>query len=170
MLASTRALLCALSLLVAFPATAQIETLLRPASAAGDQCAFDLDIDGDRLLVGRPYDDTAGPEAGAALVYDYVNGAWSLSATLLPPTTTGFELAGSAVALDGDRAVLGGYFKATYTGIVHVYERTGTAWSLTAPGRTGRLIFVLSALSFHPITKSQSTVAMRTCWSPRVMC
>ncbi|MEL6442745.1 MAG: T9SS type A sorting domain-containing protein [Bacteroidota bacterium] len=132
MLASTRALLCALSLLVAFPATAQIETLLRPASAAGDQFAFDLDIDGDRLLVGRPYDDTAGPEAGAALVYDYVNGAWSLSATLLPPTTTGFELAGSAVALDGDRAVLGGYFKDNYTGIVHVYERTGTAWSLTA--------------------------------------
>ncbi|MEL7361035.1 MAG: hypothetical protein AAFN13_03110, partial [Bacteroidota bacterium] len=132
MLATTRALLCALALLVAFPATAQIETLLRPASAAGDQFAYDLDLDGDRLLVGRPYDDTAGPEAGAALVYDYVNGAWTLSATLLPPTTTGFELAGSAVALDGDRAVLGGYFKDGYTGIVYVYERTGTAWSLTA--------------------------------------
>ncbi|MEM6782444.1 MAG: T9SS type A sorting domain-containing protein [Bacteroidota bacterium] len=132
MLATTRALLCALALLLALPATAQTETLLRPASAAGDQFAYDLALDGDRLLVGRPYDDTAGPEAGAALVYDYTNGAWSLSATLLPPTTTGFELAGAAVALDGDRAVLGGYLKDNYAGVVYVYERTGTAWALTA--------------------------------------
>ncbi|MEM8599231.1 MAG: T9SS type A sorting domain-containing protein [Bacteroidota bacterium] len=132
MLATTRALLCALALLLALPATAQTETLLRPASNTNDQFAYNLDLDGDRLLVGRPYDDTAGPEAGAALVYDYANGAWALSATLLPPTTTGFELAGTAVALDGDRAVLGGYLKDNYTGIAYVYERTGTAWALTA--------------------------------------
>ncbi|MEM8557032.1 MAG: T9SS type A sorting domain-containing protein [Bacteroidota bacterium] len=132
MLATTRALLCALTLLLALPATAQTETLLRPASNANDQFAYDLALDGDRLLVGRPYDDTAGTEAGAALVYDYANGAWALSATLLPPTTTGFELAGHAVALDGDRAVLGGYFKDNYAGVAYVYERTGSTWALTA--------------------------------------
>lgn len=119
--------------LLSTAASAQTEQILRPpGTVAYDRVGTDVALDGDRLLIGVPGDDTASPDAGAALVYEYANNAWTHVATLLPPAAAVPQGAGYSVALDGDRAVVGAPYLNGYTGTAYVYDRINGTWTLTA--------------------------------------
>jgi hypothetical protein len=65
-------------------------TLTSPTPAATDQFgrAVALNEDATMAVVGEPYDDAAGRDAGAAHVFALVGGTWEFQATIINPNTT----------------------------------------------------------------------------------
>ena len=80
---------------------------------AGDQFGLAVDIDGDRIIVGAPYHDTArGADAGAAYVFQRsatAPGGWFQEDKLALLSAIGApqDLLGLSVAIHGSRAVVG---------------------------------------------------------------
>lgn len=91
------------------------------ASDASDADGFgrSLAIDGDSVIVGAS-------AAGAAYVFSRSD--WSETARLSVDGAAGF---GAAVALAGNRALVGAPETDDKKGAVYVFERAGSAWSLT---------------------------------------
>ncbi len=127
----------------------QQKKLIAVDRAAGDRFGTSVAISGDYALVGAPQDDTsAGADAGSAYVFEYgpipftTLVDWSQQAQLeASDGATGDEF-GSAVALDGDTAVVGAPGDNTSAGAdsgsAHVFARAESAWTelskLTPPG------------------------------------
>ncbi len=106
---------------------------------AGDAASADLfgiavDLDGDRALVGASRNDDGGNDAGSAYIFD-LNGTWGQTAKLLASDRASNDQFGRQVALDGDRALVGGFLndiRGTDTGSAYAFALRGTAWVQTA--------------------------------------
>jgi len=90
-------------------------------------------LEGDRMAVGAPRGETgiAGP---SVLVFERTGEAWNLTAELFPTGTLGFSEFGAAVALDGDRLLvgapqtfLGGPHRGS--GAAYLFELAGGVWA-----------------------------------------
>ncbi|MGZ4961027.1 MAG: hypothetical protein ACXWBP_11885 [Limisphaerales bacterium] len=88
-----------------------------------------ITVDGDTLLVGAPLLGAFG----AAYVYVRTGTIWTLQQTLTPPVLRSAELFGTAVALEGDTAVVGapGMTIPPLGGATFVFHRSGTTWTST---------------------------------------
>ena len=113
-------------------------TRLAPGSPASMSFGSDVAIEGDRILVGAPYDDSpGGAEAGAVYVFerDPVLG-WIQVARLTATDGTIDDHLGEAVALNGDVIAAGARTHDTpftNVGAVYVFERDPVAgWLQTA--------------------------------------
>ncbi|RKY21412.1 MAG: hypothetical protein DRQ55_04575 [Planctomycetota bacterium] len=83
---------------------------LVPASALlGDQFGRSLALDGERLLVGAPFDDDLGAQSGSAFVFERVGEVWTETAQLLPNDGASGDQFGRSVALSGDTALVGAW-------------------------------------------------------------
>src|SRR5262249_20613501 len=73
-------------------------------ASAGQGFGICVAISGNAIVVGAPYDDTLGTDAGAAYVYTFSGGVWSQTAKLLPSRSVnaGTNFA-ELVAISGDR-------------------------------------------------------------------
>lgn len=96
-----------------------------------------------RALVGAPFREVGGIDSGAAFLFEEGPLGWSQVAQLNPALPTDGALAGSAVALGVDRAVVGApdaFFPLVLPGQAFVYEAAG-GWAqsavLSSPGLTG---------------------------------
>lgn len=98
-------------------------------------------VDGDTLLVGaaRAFDEVVAPNnaIGAVYVFTRTAGSWTETQKLLPPTPVpGTDEFGFSVALSGNTAVIGNPGRtvsgAARAGAVHVFTRSGGAFSQTA--------------------------------------
>jgi len=89
-------------------------------------------LDGDTLVVGDPSATTLeGASAGCVSVFVRSGTTWSVQATLTAPTGTAGDAFGTAVAIEGNRVVVGSLYSDAYAfngGAVYVFERTGSAW------------------------------------------
>ena len=83
-------------------------TLNNPAPVAGDQLGYSIALDGSHLLVGVPLKDTGASNAGSAILY-HLGGATPATpvATFVNPHPASSDNFGSAVALQGQRLVVG---------------------------------------------------------------
>jgi hypothetical protein len=102
--------------------------LVSPQPQADAAFGTDLDVDGDDLIVGEPL-ATPQPHltnSGAARVFERAGTSWSFEQTLLSFDVAAWDGAG-AVALSGDRAVLGspGFLG---PGEVTTFIRQGGQW------------------------------------------
>jgi choice-of-anchor B domain-containing protein len=105
--------------------------LTAPDRMAGDRFGAAVAVSGDAIVVGAP---ARSERAGAAHVFRRVGGTWRHEAEL----TVGAEgnaALGSAVALDGDLALLGAPGDGEAPGVVHVFRRANGSW--TAVGTLG---------------------------------
>ena len=101
---------------------------------SGDRFASSVAIDANTILVGAPLD---GPgDGGAAYVFTRTGATWTQAAKLKrtnPGKDDGF---GTAVAVLGDRAIIGApgdnTVAGSYAGSAHVFFRTGATWSTEA--------------------------------------
>lgn len=137
-------------------------TKLQPAHLEdGDRFGHSVALDGDKLLVGAKDVDTDDRRsAGAAYVYERVDGDWTHQAVLTAANGDEGDELGEQVLLDGSTAFCSGYdatvdgvFKA---GAVYVFKRVAGEWrqqaKLTAPKLSerarfgGRLMFVDGSL------------------------
>ncbi len=102
--------------------------------APGSMFGLGLAVDGNFVVVGAPFDDGAGVDAGAVFVYRYISGTtWAAPVELLATGLTSEDRFGRSVAIDGDRIVVGSpnsdAGNGTGSGSIYVYERTGVAWN-----------------------------------------
>ena len=110
-----------------------VMTLHNPSPAEHDDFGHSVAISGARAVIGAPYDDTSGPEAGSAYVYDLTSATPETPVLTLnnpgPEVVSTFgEAFGINVAIDGTRVAIGARFD-NYTsnrvGTVFVYDLTG---------------------------------------------
>ena len=106
------------------------ETVLRPAAnATGDRFGSAIALSQSRVVIGSPYDDAAGADAGAVHVYEYDDATgWMASAVIVSPTASAADHFGGAVAMDGDLLLIGAR-DADTAGI-----GSGDAWIFTIDG------------------------------------
>ena len=100
-----------------------LETFINPNPATGDNFGYSVALDGDKALVGAYSDDTDVASSGAAYLFD-VNSRQLLD-TITKPTPAAYDYFGIAVALDGDKALVGAYFDdtgAVDSGAVYLYD------------------------------------------------
>ncbi|MCS4503369.1 FG-GAP repeat protein [Arhodomonas aquaeolei] len=112
---------------------------LTPKSA-GERFGSAVAVDGDRILVGASGDVPAKETTGSAYVFERRDSGWEQAARLTPSDGGGGDGFGDAVALAGDRALVGARFAdldGSDEGAAYVFGRTGEGWSeiakLTAP-------------------------------------
>lgn len=108
------------------------QVLVSPTGAAGDSFGSAVAINGDVLVVGEPFDDTRGLNAGAAHVYRRggrkgLGTTWTLEATIYGSDAGTSDRFGSSVAVSGDRIVVGAPFDvpSPRVGAAYVFEYTG---------------------------------------------
>ena len=113
------------------------ERLTAPDGEFLDQFGLEVDLDGDRLLVGT------GVESAYVYGRDRLTGAWSQEARLTsgsPPSTTGLaDCFGCAVSLSGDRALVGAIREdaaGVDRGVLHAFARQSNGTWLPAATAT----------------------------------
>ena len=115
-------------------------------SQPGDRFGEAVDLEGDRAVVGAwnvgyQGQPTSANGNGAVYVFAFVDGSWTLEATLSVPGN-GIRF-GRSVDLDGDRLLVGaprarqGVFQ---TGAAYLYRRGASGWRLEATLLPGDII------------------------------
>jgi len=94
----------------------------------GARQGFSVALDGDWVVVGAPYDDLGGTDAGTVKVYNAITGA--LTHVLANPNPASNDAFGYSVAISGTRVVVGAPFDdtgASDAGSAYVYDLAGAA-------------------------------------------
>lgn len=100
---------------------------LTPSDAADlDRFGSAIAVSDDTVVVGAFGKDDL---AGAAYVFTRSGAAWTQQAKLTTAHPFGQRMFGVAVALDGDRAIVGIPGPTVSAGSAEVFKRTGTAWA-----------------------------------------
>ncbi|MDF1836377.1 MAG: hypothetical protein P1V35_00780 [Planctomycetota bacterium] len=73
----------------------------------GDGFGQSVAVHGDRILVGSPWNGAAGPQAGAAFLFERSGGVWGLREEIRTAHTGPGDAFGYSVDLDGTRGAVG---------------------------------------------------------------
>lgn len=108
----------------------QTDKLVGSTTATGDVFgrAVALDRTGTMALIGAPFHDAGGTNAGVVYVFALGADGWTEQQILLAPDAAPSDRFGAAVALDGTTAVVGAFFDDTI-GSAHVFTRAAGAWA-----------------------------------------
>ena len=96
--------------------------------SADDLFGFSVSISGNRAIVGAPAEATGGNRAGAAYIFEYVNGSWNSTpvATLKADPVRGGAEFGFSVSISGDGAIVGAYKETdaggTFIGAAYIFD------------------------------------------------
>jgi hypothetical protein len=101
------------------------QQLLASDSAELDQFGYSVALNAERAVVGAYGDDSF---RGAAYVFVWENGAWTEEQKLVASDGVSGDNFGWAVALSGDRVLVGAYGADGYRGAAYVFARSGGAW------------------------------------------
>ncbi len=123
--------------------------LQAPEGESADGFGGDIAMDGERLIVGVDHADEAGFDAaGAAYIYECIDGQWIEQTRLTASDPTERAYFGISVAIDGERIVVGAYRANEYRGAAYVFRENSGAWSeevrLTADDYSGDISFGVS--------------------------
>ena len=106
-----------------------------PAAATDDRFGSALAISGDTALIGA-YGTIVGGKDNAGVAYVFVRSGstWTQQAEFSDPVASENDYFGSAVALDGDTALVGasGTMSNGDSGAAYVFARSGNSWSQQA--------------------------------------
>jgi len=91
-------------------------------------------IDGNHLVVGASYDDTAkGSDAGSAYVFERVNNNWIERSKLGASGGAAGDLFGNSVSIHGDLILVGAHYndnsKGNNAGAAYLFEKSGNQWT-----------------------------------------
>jgi uncharacterized repeat protein (TIGR01451 family) len=99
--------------------------LVADDGAAGDRYGDSVTVSGDTIVVGAAL---ANGARGAAYVHVRNGGAWTQQARLVASSGVGGDMFGYAVAMQGDRLLVGAPF-VDGQGAAYVFRRAGDDWS-----------------------------------------
>lgn len=115
----------------AVPASAQclpspVAEWLPDSPGDDDEFGLTVALSGDRAVVGAPYDDDRGPNAGAVYAYLRVASVWQFQAKFYASDTVGDDQFGVDVDIDGDVIVVGAWQhdhgQGPHAGAAYVFE------------------------------------------------
>lgn len=109
--------------------------LLAPGGSPGDYFGKSVAAEGDLIVVGAPFDDENGDNAGAAIVYRRTGDAWAMEARLTSGETASGDHFGAAVATDGERILVGSPEdddRGENAGAAFVFSRVEGVWTIEA--------------------------------------
>ncbi len=95
----------------------------------------DVDIDGNLMIVGAPWDSDNGTLAGAAYAYTFDGREWTHEAKLLASDGGAFNFFANRVAISGNFALIGESHdrqNGDEAGAAYVYLTDGLSWTETA--------------------------------------
>jgi hypothetical protein len=101
-----------------------------PGSGCCEGFGQSVSLDGETALIGAPYDDDHGLNAGSAYVYVRAGAAWIQQAKLLAPDGDQLDWFGDAVSLAGNTALVAA--RSHGAGAVYVFTHAGESWTLEA--------------------------------------
>ena len=90
--------------------------LMASDGAAGDLFGNAVSLSGDVALIGANYDDDNGAFSGSAYLFRFDGNSWVEEAKLMASDGAAFDEFGSAVALSGNKALVGAYGDSGITG------------------------------------------------------
>jgi hypothetical protein len=118
------------------------QKLVASDGAADDDLGWSVSLAGagDRALLGAPGSDGT---RGAAYVVGRSGGAWTEEQKLVANDGVAFDNFGNAVALAGDRALVGAFWADEFRGAVYAFVNSGDAWTaeqklVASDGAAGR--------------------------------
>ena len=119
----------------------ETQKLVDSSGEALDHFGRSVDVSGQYMIAGSPYDDDLGEYSGSATVYELQGGAWVEVARLRASDSVANDRFGTSVSLDGDRAVVGApghapLNPAIRAGAAYVFQRQADGQWL----QTGKLI------------------------------
>ena len=93
-----------------------------------------IDLSGNRVIIGASCDSTFAYCSGAAYIFEYVTAtdSFELMGKLLPLGADVFDFAAVEVAIDGDHAFISAYSDDEFgyqTGAIYAFQFDGTAWN-----------------------------------------
>jgi len=104
--------------------------------APADNFGFSVALDGDTLVVGANLDDTSVVDSGSAYVFTRTAGTWSQQQRLTSTDLEANDQFGAAVAVSGDRVIVGAPKDSNGFGIqaggAYVFARSGSTWTQQA--------------------------------------
>ena len=107
---------------------------------AGDDFGQDISLDGDRVLVGAPGNDSAATDAGAAFVFEFDGASFNQAGVLLPIDGEGVTRGvaggnfGARVMMSGPEAAVGASGEAGMVagaGAAYVYQSDSGQWQFS---------------------------------------
>jgi len=114
---------------------------------------YDVDLEGDRLIVGAHRDDNAmGVDAGSAYVYERVGNTWILEQKLVSPMSEANDAFGRSVTISGGRIVVGAVNGGSFDGgAVHVWDLEDGNWTETAYLEPTQMFGLLSVFGHRSV-------------------
>lgn len=106
--------------------------LRAPDPDEGDLFGASVAIDGDTAVVGAPGDDQAIEDGGAAYVFVRGGSGWAFQAKIMAPDPYPMAEFGSAVAVEGDRVLVGAPLDGVAQGAAYMFARNGATWIFEA--------------------------------------
>jgi lysophospholipase L1-like esterase len=102
--------------------------------AVDDHFGHAVAIDGNRIVVGAYLDDGSGSDTGSAYVFEtQADGSWLQTAKLVASDAGPSDRFGRAVAIEGNRILVGSYLDESGTGSTYLYELDANgSWVETA--------------------------------------
>jgi hypothetical protein len=113
------------------PSWVEVQKLTASDAAPEDAFGWSIDIDGDVIVVGAPWDDDLGSKSGAAYVFRYDGSIWVEEQKLLASGGAASDIFGYPVAISGDVIMVGAHLDdeiGTDAGAVHVFRFNGSNW------------------------------------------
>jgi FG-GAP repeat len=113
----------------------QVAKLTGSDGSPGDNLGTSVAIDGDTIVAGAPNEDLPFLNAGAAYVFERQGSTWTQVAKLTGADITLGAGFGGAVAIDGERLVVGAVSAPSGLqgqGAAYVFERLDGTWTQTA--------------------------------------
>ena len=100
----------------------RVQTIVPPDVTPGSTFGSGIDLNGSRLIVGSSGADLVEPGTGGAYIYDFDGEEWVETARIAPPEPHFLAGFGSAVAIDGNVALI------RQTRTIYVFEQVGEQW------------------------------------------
>lgn len=114
------------------PIINQIDEITSDDGVASDFFGWSVAIDGDTAVIGAPEHDLGSPttvQVGAAYVFVRNGVNWTQQAKLVASDGTQLDLLGWSVAIQGDTAFVAARGDNQSTGVVYIFQRSGTTWT-----------------------------------------
>ncbi|MEJ2103274.1 MAG: hypothetical protein P8X47_01715 [Ignavibacteriaceae bacterium] len=93
-----------------------------------DNFGTSVATNGDFALVGAPFEDENGNNAGAIYFYEQLNNQWTQSEKIIAPDGTPGDEFGISVDMDNDLAIVGARLNGT-SGAAYIYRLVGNNWN-----------------------------------------
>ena len=108
------------------------DKLVASDAQASDYFGYSVAVSGDTVVVGTPFEDSAGSSAGTAYVFVRNGTSWVQQDKLMANDAEMLDQFGLSVAVSGDTVVVGANgedSEGNAAGAAYVFVRNGTSWN-----------------------------------------